>query len=154
MRTLLLSSLLVLTACCTSKEAPVTTKQSLAADTTKVGTPTTLDSKVEGGTARLSLKFDGAGKDVAVTVNGIDGVNVTSARELLSGEKVAAGDERRFDVTFDAGAGRGHLVVTVSGDFGSGVRSRVHSVAVGEGLKKDLGTVQQTSDGDTVKLVP
>jgi hypothetical protein len=30
----------------------------------------------------------------------------------------------------------------------------VHSVAVGEGVRKDLGAVQQTSDGDTVKLVP
>lgn len=150
MRTLLLSSFVLFAACCTSKEA---TAEQATSRTVKPGAPTTLESQVSGSTAKLSLRFDGEGEQVVVRVSGIDGAQVTAGSEWLSGASVKAGEAREQVVTFTT-SGRGHLVISVEGRFPGGFKSRVHTVAVGEGPVKDLGTVQQTTDGDAVKVMP
>lgn len=165
MRTLLLSSLVMFAACCTSKEAtadqspsapppaPAPKKAPLEGSTTvKPGAPTTLEAQVDGARAKLSLRFEGAGEDVVVRVSGLEGVNVSTGGEWLAGASVKAGEVREHTVTFTT-SGRGHLVVSVEGRF-PGLKARVHTVAVGEGPVKDLGTVQQTTDGDSVKVMP
>ncbi len=139
--------ILLVTACCT-----VHPERSRGADTTKPGAPTKPEAQVTGNTAKLALHFASAGKDISVTISGIDGVTVTSPAEALAGAAVTAGEVVPLDVTF---TGRGHLVVSVRGNFGGSVDARVHSVAIGEiQLKDDGSKILKTDDGDTVKVMP
>jgi hypothetical protein len=146
MKSLFLSTLL-LVACTTS---PKTTKETTT-DVAKPGAPTVLESQVGETSAKLNLRFERAGENVSVVVSGIDGLTVTSAAEVVSGASVKMGEVKPFEVTF---TGRGQLVVSVRGTFGGATQARVHSVAIGEVVKKKDGQVQTTSDGDTVKLMP
>lgn len=145
MRTLALSVVVLVTACCTT---PTPTQKVSAADTAKPGAPSELSSKVGNGQAALSIRFSSDGEISNITVTGIDGVQLTSNAELLSNTKVATGESRTFDVRF---TGRGHLVVTVNGTFGGAQKSRVHSVKIGDAIQQN-GTVQITDDGDVVKV--
>ena len=145
MRTLALSFVVLVTACCTTPTPP---QKITAADTAKPGAPSELTSKLGTGRADLSLRFTGEGLISSVTVNGIDGVTVTSNAELLSNTKVTSGESRSFDVRF---TGVGHLVVTVNGTFGGAQKSRVHSVKIGDTVQQN-GNVQVTDDGDVVKM--
>jgi hypothetical protein len=72
--------------------------------------------------------------------------------ELMSGDAVKAGEVRKFEVPFTRGASGGHLVVSVEGIFAGGMRTRVHSVAVGDGVEFGEGAVQHI-DGDVVKVM-
>lgn len=146
MKTILLSTLLVVAACCTSPRAKVA-----EAEVPKPGAPTELQSELGENTAKLSLRFERAGENVSVIVSGLDGVAVTSSPEVLSGVPVKPGEVRSFEVTF---TGRGHLVVSVRGTFGGASQARVHTVAIGEVVKKKDGTTQVTNDGDAVKVMP
>lgn len=146
MKTLLLSTLLVVTACCTSPKTKVA-----EAATPKPGAPTELQAELGENTAKLSLRFERGGENVSVMVSGIDGLTVTSPAEVLSGVAVKAGEVKPFEVAF---TGRGHLVVSVRGTFGGAIQARVHTVAIGEPVKKDDGKTQVTNDGDAVKLMP
>ena len=145
MKSLFLSTLL-LVACTTSPKTKETTT-----DVAKPGAPTALESQVGDTSAKLSLRFESAGENVSVTVSGIDGLTVTSSAEALSGASVKRGEVKPLEVTF---TGHGQLVVSVRGTFGGATQARVHSVAIGEQVKKKDGQVQTTSDGDTVKLMP
>ena len=143
MKNLLL--LLVLASCAT----PVQTK---GTDTLKPGAPTTLESQVNANAAKLALKFASAGKDISVVISGIDGVTVTTPAEALTGASVAAGEVVPLDVTF---TGRGHLVVSVRGNFGGSIDARVHTVQIGDvQLQNDGSKIMKTDDGDTVKVMP
>jgi hypothetical protein len=158
MRTLFLSTALLLAACSTSKEATAgqapQASQPPEAIPVKPGAPTTLEAQVTGGTAKLTLRFAGAGEQVDVSVRGLDGVEVSSGGSWLTGAKVEPGQVLEQTVGFAASA-RGQLVISVEGVFSAARRARVHTVAVGEGpVKKDLGAVQKTTDGDAVKLIP
>ncbi len=153
MRTLLLSALLVVTACCTSREAKAPTPPA-APDTVKPGAPTTLESVPGEKSVKLDLRFEGAGENVSVVASGIDGVTVTGNAELLSGAVVKAGEVRTFEVDVTRSGARGHLVISVKGTFGGASRARVHTVALGEGPPPPTGTKQVTTDGDAVKLMP
>ena len=146
MKTFLLSTLLVVTACCTSPRAKVA-----EASPPKPGAPTELQSELGQNTATLRLRFERAGENVSVIVSGLDGVTVTSPPEVLSGVPVKSGEVKSFEVAF---TGRGHLVVSVRGTFGGAIQARVHTVAIGEPVKKNDGTTQVTTDGDAVKLMP
>lgn len=139
--------LIVFASCATSVP-----ERSKGTDTLKPGAPSTLESQVGPGTAKLALKFASAGKDVQVVVSGIDGVTVTSAAEALTGAAVSAGQVVPLDVTF-TGA-RGHLVVSVRGNFGGSTDARVHSVQIGDVQLQNDGKVMKTDDGDTVKVMP
>lgn len=143
MRTLALSVVVLVTACCTTPTQKIT-----AADTAKPGAPSELSSKLGNGQADVSIRFGAEGLISSVTVNGIDGVIVTSSSELLSNTKVSNGESRSFDVRF---TGQGHLVFTVNGTFGGAQKSRVHSVKIGDAVQQN-GTVQVTDDGDVVKV--
>ena len=142
--------LLIVLASCANP--PVHPERSRGTDTFKPGAPTTLESQVGPGSAKLALKFASAGKDVLVVVSGIDGVTVTSAAEALAGATVAAGQVVPLDVTFTGT--RGHLVVSVRGNFGGSTDARVHSVQIGEVQLQNDGKVMKTDDGDTVKVMP
>jgi hypothetical protein len=146
MKSLFLSTLL-LVACTTSPK----TKEETTTDTVKPGAPTVLESQLGEGSAKLSLRFERAGENVSVVVSGIDGLTVTSPSEALSGAAVKSGAVKPLEVTF---TGRGQLVVSVRGTFGGASQSRVHTVAIGDVVKKKDGQVQTTNDGDTVKLMP
>jgi len=145
MKSLFLSTLL-LVACTTSPKTKETTT-----DTAKPGAPTVLESQLGDGRAKLSLRFERAGENVSVTVSGLDGLTVTSPAEAVSGASVKSGEVKALEVTF---TGQGQLVVSVRGTFGGATQARVHTVAIGEVVKKKDGQVQVTSDGDAVKLMP
>ena len=152
MKTLLLSALIAVTACTTPKE-PARAKST---DTLKPGAPSTVEKlQLADRSALVQVHFDGAGENVSVNVAAIDGLTLTSQAEVHAGRAVKAGDELAVSVTFERGPGRGQLVLTVNGTFNGAVQSRVHTVAIGEGpLKSDGATVQVTTDGDAVKLMP
>lgn len=145
MKTLLISTLLLFTACSTSKKVPQ------AQLTQKPGAPTSLEAEVSSNGAVLRLRFDGPGENVAVIVSGIDGVTVTSSAEAVSGAKVKTSEVRVLEVAF---TGRGHLVVNVQGTFNGAKQSRVHTVAIGDVVLKNDGKTQTTTDGDAIKLIP
>ena len=151
MKNFLLSTILLVCACSTSKE----TKVVPSGDTEKPGAPTKLESQVGANSAKLSLHFDSPGEEVWVTATGISGVTVTSSHEVLSGVSVKRGEDKAFEVAFTKGAGRGHLVISVRGKFGGMTMARVHSVVIGEGPLPDDGSkVLITNDGDAVKVMP
>lgn len=150
--------LLLVTACCTSpavqkpSETPPPERKG-GGDTVKPGAPTKLEAQVTSSGAKLALHFASAGKDVSVTISGIDGVTVTSPAEALTGAAVKAGEVIPLDVTFTGASG--HLVVSVRGNFGGAVDARVHSVQIGDvQLQKDGSKILKTDDGDTVKVMP
>lgn len=149
--------LLLVTACCTSpavqKPADNPPERKGGGDTVKPGAPTKLEAQVTSTGAKLALHFASAGKDVSVTISGIDGVTVTSPAEALTGASVKAGEVIPLDVTFTGTSG--HLVVSVRGNFGGSVDARVHSVQIGDvQLQKDGSKILKTDDGDTVKVMP
>ena len=154
MKTLLLSALIAVTACTTPKE-PVRSPAK-STDTVKPGAPTMVDKiQLADRSGLIEVHFEGAGENVSVNVAAIDGLTLTSSAEVHSGRAVKAGDTLPVAVTFERGAGRGQLVITVNGTFNGAFQSRVHTVAVGEGpLKNDGAKVQVTTDGDAVKLMP
>jgi len=146
MKTILLSTLLVVVGCSTSP-----TVKAAEAQTPKPGAPTELLSELGANTAKLSLRFEREGQNVSAVVSGLDGVTITSPPEVLTGVPVKRGEVRSFEVAF---TGRGHLVVSVRGTFAGATQARVHTVAIGDVVKEKDGTTQVTTDGDTVKLMP
>ena len=154
MKTTLLSTLLaVLTSCSTAQGIKAPPASPPVAETRKPGAPTELESQLKERSAALSLRFDGAGQNVSVLIDGIEGV-VTSRAELMAGESVKAGEVRQFEVPFSRGAAGGHLVVSVEGTFAGGRKARVHTVAIGDGADLGAGVLQTTDDGDAVKVMP
>lgn len=147
MKSLLFVTILAVTACSTPKE----TKVREPSGTVKPGAPTRLEAQLSDGSAKLNLRFEGAGENVSVVISGIDGLKLTSPSEVISGATVGANEVKSLDVTF---TGRGHVVVSVRGTFNGFTQSRVHTVRIGEGPLKDDGKIQVTDDGDTVKLMP
>lgn len=147
MKSLLLCTLLLATACTTQQKPPS------APDTRKPGAPTRLEVlELSASSARLAVSFDTAGENVSITLAGLDGVSLTSPPEAFSGP-VKAGGKVPLAPAFTPG--RGHLVITVTGTFHGMPSSRVHTVAVGEGpLKDDGALIQVTDDGDRVKVMP
>lgn len=141
--------ILLVTACCTS---PSVQKTQPERDTVKPGAPTKLEAQVSANSAKLALHFASAGKDISVTISGLDGVTVTSPPEALAGAAVKAGEVVPLDVTFTGTSG--HLVVSVRGNFGGSVDARVHTVQIGEVRLQNDGKVMKTDDGDTVKVMP
>ncbi len=152
MRIRIFATLMAMAACTTPPKEPVRPNTV----TVKPGAPTELiNSSFTEGSAHAELRFDGSGENVSVMASGLEGVTLTSAAEVVSGRTVKTGDTIAVDLTFTKPPGRGHLVLTVNGTFNGAVKSRVHTVLVGEGAFKDDGSkVQVTNDGDTVKLIP
>ncbi|MCA2982019.1 MAG: hypothetical protein INH41_05505 [Myxococcaceae bacterium] len=149
-----LSTLFLLGACSTQKETKVP-QPAPGVATVKPGAPTTLEFELGERSAKLQLRFDGAGENVSATISGVGGVSVTSPVEAFSGVSVRAGEVRPIEVAFTRSAPRGHLVVSVRGTFDGSTHARVHTVAVGDGPLPDDGSRRVvTDDGDAVKLMP
>lgn len=144
MKTLLLTTVLVLG--CTKAPEPITPKP---------GAPTALETvQLSEHEALLFLRTDVAGENVSVMVSAIEGLTLSSSPEVYSGLAVKAGTKYPIVAQFTRGPGRGQLVITVHGTFNGATRSRVHTVAIGDGPLPVTGTIQVTNDGDTVKLIP
>lgn len=70
-----------------------------------------------GSSARVTLRFEAPATDVQVNVHGVDGLEVKGVSTPISGSSFTPGSETSFDVAFTPGAGRSHLVVSVTGLF-------------------------------------
>ncbi|MFP2932849.1 hypothetical protein ACLESO_48430 [Pyxidicoccus sp. 3LG] len=169
-----LSGLLALTApvACTSqaKSTPTTGSQADTApadkadtrkahrpDTAKPSAPVKVDAKLGEDRALVTLRFDAPATDVQVNISGVDGLTVTSASTPVNGASFVASGEQRFDVAFTPGAGRSHLVVSVTGTFQGAHQSKVTSFAVGtptEAQMKSSGTTVTGGDGERIKIMP
>jgi hypothetical protein len=123
----------------------------------KPSAPVTVDAQLSGGSAHVTVRFDGDAKDVRVEVHGADGLQVTSVATPIQQAKFARGEVTTLDVTFTPGPGRSYLAVAVSGKFhGAGHRASVASFAVGEPTAEQLkgpGTIVESPDGERLHVV-
>jgi hypothetical protein len=123
----------------------------------KMRAPVAVEARLEGGTAKVIVRFDRAATGVRVDVKGLDGLKVTSTREALRAERVEQGEVAAFDVTFEPGPGRSLLSVAVTGSFGGSRRATTASFPVGEksaAQRKRVGAVVGGADGERVKVLP
>jgi hypothetical protein len=135
-------------ACAAGKPAPVAGK---------LRAPVTVEANLSGDAAKVTVRFDRAGKNVRVRVKGLDGLALTSDVTPVQAAQVEQGDVAAFDVTFTPGPGRSFLSIAVSGNFGGGRRATVVSFPVGEKSaeqRKGAGTVIEGADGERVKVLP
>jgi hypothetical protein len=148
------TAVLALTACAQPSAAP---QPAAALPHGKPSAPVAVDAQLSGGSARVTVRFDGDAKDVRVEVHGADGLQVTSVATPVERAKFARGEVATFDVTFTPGPGRSYLAVAVSGKFhGAGHRASVASFAVGEPTAEQLqgpGTVVESPDGERLHVV-
>lgn len=116
--------------------------------------PVDVDAVLRAGSATVTLKFLDAGEKVRAQVSGLDGLTVTSAPSLISDAQVKGAEQRSSDVTFTPGPGRSHLVVTIQGVFHGAPLARVVTFAIGDGATTTPGQKIQTSDGESIKVMP
>lgn len=155
-----LSGLLALTApvACSSQAKstpPVDSRADVA--TAKVSAPVTVDAKLAGERAHVTLRFNAPASDVQVHVSGVEGLSVRSGATPLAGTRFTNAGETSFDVDFTPGPGRSHLVVAVTGTFQGSHMSKVASFAVGTPSaeqQKSSGTTITGSDGERIKVMP
>src|SRR5512133_3967469 len=69
----------------------------------KLRAPVTVEATLAEGSAKVIVRFDRAATAVRVDVKGLDGLRVTSARELMNARRVERGEVAAFDVTFTPG---------------------------------------------------
>lgn len=155
----ILSGLLALTAqVACSSQAKSTPPSGNRADvaTAKVSAPVTVDAKLDGERARVTLRFNAPASDVQVNVSGVDGLTVRSGATPVAGTSFTNAGETSFDVDFTPGPGRSHLVVAVTGTFQGGPLSKVASFAVGTPTaeQKSSGNTITGSDGERIKVMP
>ncbi|MCP3061369.1 hypothetical protein LXT21_21540 [Myxococcus sp. K38C18041901] len=152
-----LSGLLALLApvACTSP-AKTSPSSTTPADTAKLSAPVDVGAKVSDTTATVSLRFQVPGEDVRVEVSGADGLQVTSSPSPVTGVSVEKSALTNLDVAFTPGAGRSHLVVTVSGIFQGVPLTKVASFAVGQPTEqqKAQGSVVTDDQGQRIKMMP
>lgn len=154
MRTILLSSLLLLAgAGCTHQEPRPTIASAPLPTEGKRSAPVAIDAELSEKHAKLTLRFETAGEGVSVSVSGLDGLAVTSPPSLLAEAKLTAGEVRTFDVDFTRAPGRTNLAVEVKGTFNGAPLGRVVTFVIGDGPLPQTGTKVVTDDGDAVKLM-
>lgn len=136
---------------------PTTTKTSapLPAEG-KPMAPVAVDAELGAGSGRITVRFETAASEVNVSVNGIEGLSVTSTTMPLAEASAKQGESRSFDVTFTPGPGRSMLVVNVTGTFGGARSTRVVTFDVGTPTKEQLQTPGKVveSGGERVKVLP
>ncbi|MFZ5445968.1 MAG: hypothetical protein ACOZQL_38610 [Myxococcota bacterium] len=154
MRNLILSSLLFFAvAGCTHQEPKPTVVSAPLPAEGKRSAPVAVDAAFTDQHAKLTLRFETAGENVAIGVSGLDGLTITSAPSLLAEGKIAAGEVRTFEVAFTRGPGRTTLGVEVRGTFNGAPLGRVVTFSLGEGPLPQSGTKVITDDGDAIKLM-
>lgn len=151
---LLLGSLLLpgLAAC--SSPASSQERLSTADVHGKPAAPVVIEAELRDSSARVTVRFEAAVRGARIDVHGVDGLVVTSDATLLESTDLEAGATRTFEVGFTPGAGRSHLVVTVTGAFAGGSDARVASFSVGSdpGFRSASGT--RTIGGERIRLQP
>lgn len=122
----------------------------------KFGAPVEVGAKLHPNKATVTVRFLSAGSDVRVDLSGVDGLQVSGDASPVRGAQVQGASTQTFDVDFTPGAGRSHLVVTVSGTFDGNPLSKVASFSVGdatEAQQKSAGSVVTDESGQSIKLM-
>jgi hypothetical protein len=154
MRTLLLSSLIVVAGCTHSEPKPSPTVLSAPVPTVgKAVAPVAVDAELTETHAKLTLRFEGAGTGLSVVASGLDGLTLTSNGALLTEGAVKANESRTFELDFKRGPGRTNLAVSVRGTFNGAPLARVVTFAMGEGPLQQNGTTVITDDGEAIKVM-
>ena len=155
-------ALLALGACSSStKSTSATTNNSSTASEPAVHgkqqAPVAVNAELEDTSARVTVRFDAPATGVRVSVHGVDGLVVTSQPTLADGVNFPQATTASYDVTFTRGAGRSHLVVSVSGDFKGAQRTRVASFAIGtptDAQHSSNATKAEGANGERIKVIP
>ncbi|MCP3097431.1 hypothetical protein LZ198_00935 [Myxococcus sp. K15C18031901] len=152
-----LSGLLALMApvACTSpsKNAPADAAHTTAKPAAPVGVSATL----EDGKAHVKLRFDTSASDVQVDISGVDGLAVTSAATPVRGASFDKASTSEFDVAYNPGVGRSHLVVAIRGTFQGSYMTKVASFSTGAPTveqQKSQGSVLTGDEGERLMVLP
>ncbi|WP_375765482.1 hypothetical protein NR798_27645 [Archangium gephyra] len=154
-------ALLALTAC--SSAAKSTPPSANSAATTeqavhgKMEAPVVVNAQLEQSSARVTVRFDAPATGVRVSVHGLDGLTVTSQPTLADGASFPQATTASYDVAFTRGAGRSHLVVSVSGEFKGAQRTRVSTFAIGtptDAQRSSNATKAEGANGERIKVMP
>ncbi len=146
-------ALLALTACSSStKSTPAAATPSSTSEA-----PVTVNAELQETSARITLRFDTPATGVRVGVHGVDGLVVTSQPTLADNVNFPQATTASYDVAFTRGAGRSHLVVSVSGEFKGAQRTRVASFAIGtptDSQRSSSATKAEGAGGERIKVMP
>lgn len=118
--------------------------------------PVAVNFQLGTDSGRVSVAFETPATGVHINVYGVDGLEVSSASQPVSGAAFGKCDSAGFDVAFVPGGGRSHLVIAVTGNFNGSIRSSTFSHAIGTKSaqqQKPIGTTVTDSDGQRVKLL-
>ena len=153
-------ALLALAACSSSTKSTSTSTASTTSEPAvhgKVQAPVVVNAEMEDTSARVTVRFDAPATGVRVSVHGVDGLVVTSQPTLADGVNFPQASTASYDVAFTPGAGRSHLVVSVSGEFKGAQRSRVASFAIGtptDSQRSSNATKTEGANGERIKVMP
>lgn len=155
-------ALLALTACSSSTKSTSATSASPATASEQVvhgkqQAPVAVNAEMTDTSARVTVRFETPATGVRVSVHGVDGLVVTSQPTLADGVNFPQATTASYDVAFTPGAGRSHLVVSVSGEFKGAQRSRVASFAIGtptDSQRSSNATKAEGANGERIKVMP
>ncbi len=151
-------ALLALAACSSSsKSTPSSTTASEPAVQGKMEAPVEVNVQMQESSAHITVRFDAPATGVRVNVHGVDGLVVTSQPTLADNVNFPQATTASYDVAFTRGAGRSHLVVSVSGEFKGAQRTRVASFAIGtptDAQRSSNATKAEGANGERIKVMP
>jgi hypothetical protein len=149
-------ALLALTACSpSSKSTPSNAAEPGVHG--KMQAPVEVNAQLEDASARVTVRFDAPATGVRVNVHGVDGLVVTSPPTLADGVNFPQATTASYDVAYTRGAGRSHLVVSVTGEFKGAQRTRVASFAIGtptDAQRSSSATKAEGANGERIKVMP
>lgn len=153
-----LFALLALAACSSSsKSTPPSTTAPEPTVQGKMQAPVVVNAQFEESSARVTVRFDAPATGVRVNVHGLDGLVVTSQPTLADNVNFPQATTATYDVAYTRGAGRSHLVVSVSGEFKGAQRSRVATFAIGtptDSQRSSNATKAEGAEGERIKVMP
>lgn len=120
----------------------------------KLSAPVAVEAELGRTSARVTLRFEVAATEVTVQARGLDGLAVRGESALVAEGTFKQGDLKAVDVSFEPGAGRSYLAVSVSGLFHGAHLARVVTFAVGMPTpeqQQSPATVFTGDDGVRVK---
>ncbi|HYO67703.1 MAG TPA: hypothetical protein VEU33_16630 [Archangium sp.] len=150
-------ALLALAACSSSSKSTPSPAASEPAVQGKMEAPVVVNAQLEDSSARVTLRFDTPATGVRVNVHGVDGLVVTSQPTLADNVNFPQATTATYDVAYTRGAGRSHLVVSVSGEFKGAQRTRVASFAIGtptDSQRSSSATKAEGANGERIKVMP
>jgi hypothetical protein len=150
-------ALLALAACSSSTKSTTTSTASEPAVQGKMEAPVVVNAQLEDSSARVTVRFDAPATGVRVNVHGVDGLVVTSQPTLADNTNFPQATTASYDVAYTRGAGRSHLIVSVSGEFKGAQRTRVASFAIGtptDSQRSSNATKAEGANGERIKVMP